>query len=118
MSQKIIILAIVLMFGASFTSLAYTEKRAADPDLGKDWWAVSFDSPYDNTMGFTIENHGHTNYFSYVVTKGDKAIDRNFIIVPEGKSVTVPLEGMQSLRSKKTVVSVWTSLDDRKELSK
>ena len=105
----------------SFASLAYIENKAKDPDLNKDWWTLSFNDPHDKSLGFTIENHSADNvYFNYLVTRKNKALERDFVVVPRGTSESVPLEGDKALGKKSpvTTISVWATETNRKEISK
>lgn len=119
MHHKYIILATITLLIMSFVSLAYIEDKAKDPNLNKDWWALSFNDPHDKSLGFTIENHSEDNiYFNYLITRNNKTLARDFVVVSRGSSENVPLEGAKSLGKKTTTISVWATETNRKEISK
>jgi hypothetical protein len=119
MSHRFIIIAFTLLLLTSFSFLAWTEEKAKDPDRGKNWWALSFRDPKDKSLAFDIENHtADKTYFAYIVTRGDKVLYRDSLIISRGTTERVSLDGAQSLAKKRTTVTVWVDPEEKREIRK
>ncbi|MDD5083455.1 MAG: hypothetical protein PHT88_00770 [Candidatus Moranbacteria bacterium] len=116
MSQKSVIIAIISLLALSFISLGFIENRAKDPNLNKDWWALSFQNPHGNSLDFTIENHSNSNNFTYEVTQDATTLTKEAIIIPKGTTKNISIS--QRTSDTKTMISAWTNDEDKKEIYK
>lgn len=93
MTDKRLLLLLLGLFLASSVFLAWRAERALDPDLDKDWWAVSFVEPHGPGGDFTIENHGPEASFTYRVTAEGTPVANETIVLPRGGSRNVGIAG-------------------------
>lgn len=115
MSHKTIIIAIISLLTLSFVSLAYIEGRAKDPNLNKDWWALSFQDPHGSSLDFTIENHSDSNDFTYTVSQNNTVLDKKSIRIPKGEVENITVSQAPNT---KTIITAWTDAKDTKEIYK
>jgi hypothetical protein len=89
-----LVVLFVVLFAASALFLSFTVERNLDPDAGKNWWALAFDSPKSESLSFFIENHGSGTGFSYAVLQDKATLDTGTIDIAKGarKDIFVPAE--------------------------
>ncbi len=81
MSSKIIIITTLALLLVGFSVLFIVEARNHNFDYKKDWVAVYFENPRDNSLDFTIENH-----------QGGKATYGYKIFIDEAKTIESEIE--------------------------
>ncbi|HCP08801.1 MAG TPA: hypothetical protein DIT25_03330 [Candidatus Moranbacteria bacterium] len=69
--QKKIIILIVALFAVSSSYFFHVSEKGMSMDHEKNWWAVYFNNPKDNSLNFTIENHSGKNDFAWEVLDGN-----------------------------------------------
>jgi len=63
----------LILFAVSALFLDTKISRDLDPDTGKNWWTLSFETRDPDSLEFTIDNHSESTEFSYKVTR-DKVV--------------------------------------------
>jgi hypothetical protein len=103
MSQKTLIITLVILLVASFVFLAWTERQQATP---RNWWSVSFVDPVSDSgsdsLDFTITNHGAENTFHYIIERERNILAEEDIVVPTSVPTAVPT-GITSSDSRTTI---------------
>lgn len=65
--------------------------RGLDPDRGKDWWTLSFESRDPASIAFTVENHSEGTEFTYTVSHaGMEIASGDMSVRPGGKETASP----------------------------
>ncbi|MEI8096707.1 MAG: hypothetical protein WCG73_01220 [Candidatus Moraniibacteriota bacterium] len=108
MEQKKLILISILLFISSAFFLFWQNDRELDPDLGKNWWTLSFSLPNQpESLGFIVENHSDQTKFSYEIAVGKEIILKEMFTAKHGESTTItpPSIKKQSGRVKITVMA-------------
>jgi len=115
MSQNKLILIALLFFFVSVTLLFWKNDRGLNPDLGKNWWTLSFVSPNQNEkLDFLIENHSDKNEFSYEVRVGKELIMKNVFIAKSKEKTTVRIPSIKP-QSERVQITV-TAGTEKKEI--
>jgi len=117
MSHKSLIITIIALLAVSFVSLAFVESRAENPDLNKNWWALSFVDPHGSSLDFTIENHSDATDFTYTVSEEKGIFQEKSVSIPKGESKTVTL-GFEADPNARMTVSVKPHQQSPKEVYK
>ena len=85
MSSKIIIITILALLLIGFSILFITEARNHNYDYKKDWVAVYFENPRDNSLDFSIENHeGEKITYDYKILVNDDKIAESEVEIEKG----------------------------------
>lgn len=88
-------IGLVSIFLASFVTsgifLDMKISRDLDPDIGKEWWTLSFEARNPSSLEFAIENHSENTDFSYKVTR-DKIVQGGGTVSVErgGRKTVIP----------------------------
>ena len=82
--QKKIIIFISVLFIASSVWLFYQNDKQTNPDLNKNWWAVSFIDSKSNNLDFTIENHSNRTDFHWEVSDGENKLKEGDVKIEKG----------------------------------
>lgn len=72
MQQRNIIIFLLVIFIASSAWLFRASNQFTDPNIGKNWWAISFSDPTSKNINFTIENHSEKTDFHWAVLGAQK----------------------------------------------
>jgi len=105
----------MLLFLISAVYLSWMEKRQADLNLNKNWWALSFDNPKSNDLSFTIENHSQKTNFHWEMISGSVKIKTGDAMIAGGATWTSNVQ-VNNLAGKISIVV--TSGSDKKEIYK
>jgi hypothetical protein len=117
--QKKIIYSLIIFLLISFVYLAYTEKKQADLDYQKDWWALSFVNPKDKSLNFVIENHSQKNNFHWEVLANGNTIIEASIEASKGTAKNIDLSDFNIKDFENKKISVKVSADgEEKEIYK
>jgi hypothetical protein len=115
--RKIIILTIAL-FLLSGIYLSVMEIRQQDPNINKNWWAVSFADPKSSALDFTIENHSNKDAFHWtVLTAGKTKLKEGDVNIAKGASADIKLDGKNLNATGRILIDV-SSGTDKKEIYK
>lgn len=96
LTEKLLILSFCALFIISALFLFWKNTRELDPDLGKNWWTLSFAVPEDpKSLAFTVDNHTAESTFTYEVSytaTPDKIISTNdsLTVSPGQAKTTIP----------------------------
>ena len=92
MSSKIIIITILALLLIGFSILFVVEARNHNFDYKKDWVAVYFENPDDNSLDFSIENHegGKITYDYKIFVNDDKTVEKEIEIEKGAKQKITP----------------------------
>ncbi len=115
MQQKKIILFLISLFIASSTWLFYASDRFINPNVGKNWWALSFVEPTSSNLTFTIENHSDQTVFHWKILENNQKIEEGDAKIEKGASQNVTPD--ESFSNGKFVIDVTTG-QDKKEIYK
>ena len=117
MQQKIIIAFIVLFFIISSAYLFSVSDRKQDLNLNKNWWAVYFENPTDNSLDFTIENYTSNDDFSWQILSKKNVIASGQEKIPSGE--TKKIEASIEASTKKGLITVHiTTSQESKDIYK
>jgi hypothetical protein len=114
-SDGAIMVTIVIMILAIASGiLFFLVDRERDPNIGKDWWTLSFETRSPESSAFTVENHSSSTRFTYAVTYGKETIDSGEISLSKGDRKTV-LPNVSTIPGR-TIVIVTASDGSKKEI--
>jgi hypothetical protein len=114
-NNKLIVLSIIALTLVSAVYLSWIEKKQADLDLGKNWWALSFFNPKSEDISFVIENHSDSNNFHWEVVSGGDRIKEDDISIAKGATWTSDVQA-DNLAGK--IIIRVSSGSDKKEIYK
>ncbi|HWQ59969.1 MAG TPA: hypothetical protein VN420_02370 [Candidatus Fimivivens sp.] len=100
--------ATIVMFSIAVGILFFGIERAFDPDRGKDWWTLSFETRNADSSSFLVTNHSKATRFTYTVTRGGSTLSTGDLSVAKGDTRLVTPDVVPD--SGRTSVSV--SADD------
>jgi len=90
MSQNRVIVIASLLFILVSIFLFWKNERELDPNSGKNFWNISFDSPdRPESLEFTIENYTDDVDFNYVVTENLRVIEKNDVKVERTRKAMI-----------------------------
>lgn len=92
MQQQKIILFLIVLFITGSAWLFYASDRFIDPNVGKNWWAISFSDPTSQSLTFTIENHSNQTAFHWEVLSNNKKVRAGDETIGKGASQKVTLD--------------------------
>jgi hypothetical protein len=118
MSNKPIILSLLIFLILSFGFLAYTETKQQSP-ASQDWWVVYFVSPKDNSLNFVIENNSNQTKFHYEVLADNSKLKEADIQIAKGvkKEIDLAKSDFANLANKKISITVVAD-NEKKEIYK
>ena len=114
--QHLLLFAIITIISLSVFWLTWQERQQADPDIGKDWWAVSFVDPTDASLDVQIENHSNAGMFHIALVQNKQELQAQDLEIPKGNSATVTFSDVVVSPGKIEVRT--TSGSENKTLSK
>jgi hypothetical protein len=120
MPHKTIALAFMILLFASFVSLALIARDAKDPNLSKNWWAISFVDIHNDSLNFTIDNHSNATHFTYAMTQNDMSHQTpTTLSLPKGESATITLDH-KAKTNHPTTITVWSeeNIKDTRSIEK
>ena len=83
-----LIFAALFFLSASF--LFWQNERELDPDLGKNWWTLSFtDLENSEDLSFTVENHSNSVSFTYEILSEKRMLSTGILSPKRGEQVTI-----------------------------
>jgi hypothetical protein len=119
MSNKAIIILLVIFLLFSFFYLAYAEHKQADLNYQKDWWVLSFVNPKDASLNFVIENHSGKNNFHWEVLANEIKIKEDSVEASKGTTKNINLSDINTGDFGNKKISVKVSADsEEKEIYK
>lgn len=90
MPQKTFLIISIFFFVLGTIFLFRQNSQELDPDLGKNWWTLSFALPeQEESLSFIIENHSNQTNFSYEITVGKEIISKEIFFAKSGEKTTV-----------------------------
>jgi hypothetical protein len=97
----------LILFSASTLFLDAKIGRDLDPDSGKDWWTLSFETRDPGSLSFAIDNHSDSPEFSYEIARDKVVLDQGTVPVRKGerKIVSLPINNDTAGRTVITVES-------------
>lgn len=118
MSNKSIIISIIIFLGLSFLCLAYTENRQQSSS-SQNWWVVYFENPKDENLNFIIENKSKNDNFYWEVLSGENIIRKGSVNVREGemKKIEIANSEIESQGDGKLIIRVGAG-NETKEIYK
>lgn len=96
--------AFLVLFASSALFLDAKIGRDLDPDTGKDWWTLSFETRNPGSLGFAIENHSDDTEFSYEITRDRIVLDKGTVSVEKGERKTIIPSGNGDTAGRTTIV--------------
>jgi hypothetical protein len=117
MQQIKLILFIIIIFIISSAYLLTIGNKFNDLNFGKDWWAVYFSDPKNNSLNFVIDNHSDNTNFHYVISKDKEKISEGDAKVENGKTENIKPDITQAISGNITI-EVSTGDNDKKDIYK
>lgn len=113
MPSKIIIITIIALLLVGFSVLFAVEARNHDYDYKKDWVAVYFENPSDNSLDFSIENHeGEIITYNYkILANGNKIAESEIEIEKGAKQTIFPALEISNQKGTKKITIVVSNKD-------
>lgn len=90
MQQKKIIFFLIVLFVAGSAWLSYASYKFVDPNVGKNWWTISFESPTGKNLDFMIENHSDSTDFHWAVL-GVQKLQEGDEKIAKGETKHIPI---------------------------
>lgn len=120
MSSKIIIITIIALLLIGFSILFVVEARNHNYDYKKDWVAVYFTNPGDNSLDFSIENYqGEKITYSYkIFVNDDKTAESEIEIEKKTKQKISPELDMDKLNGTKKIMIIVSNKDTEYKIYK
>lgn len=115
--QKKIIFFLIVLFIASSVWLFYVSDKILDPNIGKNWWSISFSDSKSENLYFIIENHSDKDNFQWVVLSGNDKIKESNVSVKKGETYSTDINFEDNYRNKKITIQVILG-DEKKEIYK
>lgn len=112
--ERLPVIAAVVLFALATGALFVRIGNAFDPDIGKDWWTLSFDSRNVASSSFMIENHSKATRFTYTVSRGGTTLATGTLSLAKGDTRAVPTD--IAADSGRTSVSVIADDGTKKEI--
>lgn len=111
MQQKKIILFSIILFIAASAWLSFASHNFIDPNVGKNWWALSFADPSAQNLDFTIANHSNQSKFHWEVLKNNQKLKEGNMTIQKGANQNVTLE--ENFTGGKFIINVTTEQEKR-----
>lgn len=115
MSNKSIILSLIIFLLFSLGFLAYTETQQQSP-TSQNWWVVYFSNPKDESLDFVIENNSNETIFHYKILD-----EKNNLLKGENtqiaKGTQKEISPIENLGSKKIIIQI-SAGDEKREIYK
>jgi hypothetical protein len=114
-SEEVFAVAVVVaLFVVASGWLFFQVNRELDPNDGKNWWTLAFESRDAGSLSFGIENHSDSTTFSYSVSHDKDVIDAGALTLEKGGRKTIsPSENAAAGR---TIITVTASDGSTKEI--
>jgi|GEM_PF-539183 len=87
--ERASVFAVLASFTIAAGILFYHVDRGLDPDLDKNWWALSFETRDPNSSDFTVENHSSATRFTYTVSRDGSTLRTGELSIGKGMRKTV-----------------------------
>lgn len=78
-----------IAFIVSSIAIAFIVNRSLDPNYQKDWFAIAFTSPAEDTPDFIIANHSADTTFHYTIQSGGKTLSDEHFLIDKGETLTI-----------------------------
>ena len=88
--------------------------KFTDPNIGKNWWAISFENPTNPSLYFVIENHSNSTTFHWTII-GTQKLQEGDEEIAKGATKTIPIEN--NFNQEKIRIEV-TSENEKKAIYK
>ncbi|NTW13736.1 MAG: hypothetical protein HGA31_01765 [Candidatus Moranbacteria bacterium] len=108
------VFVILLFFAIASGVLFFRIDRGLDPNYGKNWWVLSFETRDPDSSRFTVENHSSATRFTYTFTHDKDILDTGDLTIPKGRHKTVT-PTVPSLPGR-TVITVTADDGTKKEI--
>lgn len=115
MSNKTIILFLVILLTLSCVFLAYTQTKQQSPE-SQNWWVIYFVSPKDDSLNFMIENNSDQSNFHYEILADKDRIKEENVEIGKGEKKEIAVNA-ESADNNKIAIRV-NAGDEKKEIYK
>ena len=110
MSNKSIILSLLIFLLFSLGFLAYTETQQQSP-TNQNWWVVYFLNPKDESLDFIIENNSDETGFHYEISGGENNLEEADVEIAKGTKKEIFLN--ENIASEKIIIRVSAGSEKR-----
>jgi hypothetical protein len=86
MNQKKLIIFISILFVLCSGYLFWVSDQGLKSDDGKDWWALYFENPKNDSLNFVIENYSSSSDFHWTVSENNQKISEGDAKVKSGET--------------------------------
>ncbi|MEI6650753.1 MAG: hypothetical protein WCL23_04970 [Candidatus Moraniibacteriota bacterium] len=112
--DTLVVFVVLALFAAACGYLFITVDSGLDPNLGKNWWTLSFETRDPASGTFTIENHSKATRFTYTLTENKQSLDSGTVTIAKGDKKTVTPN--VSLSPGRTIITVKADDNSMKEI--
>jgi len=118
MSNKTIVLSLVIFLALSCIFLAYTQTKQQSPE-SQNWWVVYFANPKDDSLNFIIENNSNEKKFHWEILNENNKLKEGDANIEKGnkKEITLPKSDFGNFGNMKFSIIV-SAGEDKKEIYK
>jgi hypothetical protein len=112
--EAVTVAVVVALFVVASSWLFFQINRELDPNDGKNWWTLAFESRDAGSLSFAIENHSASTTFTYSVSHDKDIIDSGDMTLEKGgrKTISPPTNAAAG----RTIVTVTASDGSKKEI--
>ncbi len=89
MKSSSLILITAILFIVSSVTIAAIVNRELDPNYKKDWFAIGFVSPNEDTSDFILANHSPDTAFRYTIQSKGVTLSEETFQAGTGETVTI-----------------------------
>lgn len=115
LSEEAFAVAVVVALSIIASGWLFFEvNRELDPNDGKNWWTLAFESRDAGSLSFTIENHSGSTVFTYSVSHDKDIVDSGNLTLEKGgrKTISPPTNAVAG----RTIITVTASDGSKKEI--
>ncbi|MEI7749800.1 MAG: hypothetical protein WCJ25_02250 [Candidatus Moraniibacteriota bacterium] len=112
--DAVTVFAVIAFFVIASGVLFSQIDRGLDPNYGKNWWTLSFETRDPASDAFIVENHSSATRFTYTVSRDGTALKTGTVTLEKGKDATVSPE--VPVDAGRTSVSVTANDGTKKEI--
>jgi len=108
------VFAVLVFFVIASGGLFSRIDHGLDPDYGKNWWTLAFETRDPASDAFIIENHSAAARFTYTVSHDGNTLKTGTVTIDKGKNATVSPE--TPVEAGRTSVSITADDGTKKEI--
>lgn len=112
--ERLPVFAVITLFALASGILFFRIDRGLDPNYGKNWWTLAFETRDSDSSQFTVENHSSATHFTYAITHDKDTLSGGELTIPKGGHRTLS-PSVASIPGR-TIVTVTAEDGTKKEI--